>query len=411
MDMSKKPWPLITLCGIKNRIDTNPDFQRPPVWTRPQKQLLIDTILQDLDIPKLYWHKTGSNPDMYAVVDGQQRLRAIWGFQVGEYALAKDSDAINGHEVARKKYEEVPDELRIRFDTYALDVVILTDCDEEEVRDMFLRLQNGTTLKAQEKRNAMSGKMRDFVKTLAEHAFLNSVGFKNSRYTYDLVAAQCTLLELNGQPCNVKNGDLNRMYEENKDFDVSGAKARKVRRVFDYLAKAFPEKTPELQRFNVISLYTLASSLLERFVIDGFHEKLAEWFIRFEECRRLDEGKAAEERDSEMVIYHENISRSTDSEESIKKRNEVLMTKFFLEHPDIKQRDDQRQFTFEQRLAIFRRDKGICQLTLSCDGVKCDWDNWHADHIRPWSQGGKTTVENGQLACPKCNLTKGAQAA
>jgi len=62
------------------------------------------------------------------------------------------------------------------FDTYSLDVVLVTDAQkpehEEEIRDMFLRLQNGTTLKAQEKRNARSGNMRDFVKEIAAHPIL-----------------------------------------------------------------------------------------------------------------------------------------------------------------------------------------------------------------------------------------------
>ena len=31
MDSSKKPWPIATVCGIKERIDTKPDFQRPAV--------------------------------------------------------------------------------------------------------------------------------------------------------------------------------------------------------------------------------------------------------------------------------------------------------------------------------------------------------------------------------------------
>jgi hypothetical protein len=83
MEISKKPWPVLSVCGIKNRIDTNPDFQRPPVWSRSQKQLLIDTILRGYDVPKLYWRKTGSGPDRYDVVDGQQRLRAIFEFQSG----------------------------------------------------------------------------------------------------------------------------------------------------------------------------------------------------------------------------------------------------------------------------------------------------------------------------------------
>jgi hypothetical protein len=49
------------------------------------------------------------------------------------------------------------------LDVVIVDEAVQTD-EEDEVRDMFLRLQNGTTLKAQEKRNAMPGTMRNFVK-------------------------------------------------------------------------------------------------------------------------------------------------------------------------------------------------------------------------------------------------------
>jgi hypothetical protein len=194
MDISKRPWPILSVCGIKSRIDTNPDFQRPPVWSRPQKQLLIDTILRGYDIPKLYWRKTGSGPDRYDVVDGQQRLRAIFEYQNGEFALPKDCEAVDGVEVAKLKYADLPDDLRLKFDTYSLDVIVLSETDEEEVREMFLRLQNGTTLKAQERRNAMAGNMRDFVKQLATHPFFANCGFANSRFNFDLVAAQMTAL-------------------------------------------------------------------------------------------------------------------------------------------------------------------------------------------------------------------------
>src|SRR3990167_5814992 len=100
MNINKRPWPLSTIYGIRERIDTNPDFQRPAVWGRSQKQLLIDTILRDYDVPKLYWRKTSSKPDTYDVVDGQQRLRAIWEFFEGEYKLPKDSDSLDGFEVS-----------------------------------------------------------------------------------------------------------------------------------------------------------------------------------------------------------------------------------------------------------------------------------------------------------------------
>ena len=92
------------------------------------------------------------------MVDGQQRLRAIFEFHAGEFSLPKDSEPIEGVDPSKSKYADLPDDLRLKFDTYSLDVIVLTDTDEDEVREMFLRLQNGTTLKAQEKRNAMPGK-------------------------------------------------------------------------------------------------------------------------------------------------------------------------------------------------------------------------------------------------------------
>ena len=228
MKTNKRPWPLKTIYGIRKRIDTNPDFQRPAVWGLGQKQLFIDTILRDYDVPKLYWRKTGNKPDIYDVVDGQQRLRAIWEFFDGKFKLPKDADPIDDLDIAACGYEDLPDELRMKVDIYPLDIVILEETGEEEVREMFLRLQNGTTLKAQEKRNAFVGAMRDFVRDLSRHPFFTKVGFSNARYTYDLVAAQIICLELSGGPTNVKNADLNKMYKNNINFDSKSLEAKSV---------------------------------------------------------------------------------------------------------------------------------------------------------------------------------------
>ena len=137
MDTSKKTWPIISVFGIRNNIDTNPDFQRPAVWTIPQKQLLIDSILRGYDVPKFYWRLKSKKPDLYEVVDGQQRLRAIWEFLGGKYSLPKDSDPIDGIDTRGMKYEQFPLDLRTRCDTYNLDVVILEASDDEETREMF----------------------------------------------------------------------------------------------------------------------------------------------------------------------------------------------------------------------------------------------------------------------------------
>jgi len=408
MQINKKPMPLFTIKEMRERINTTPDFQRPLVWSTSQKQLLVDTILRGYDVPKLYWRRMGTKPDKYDVVDGQQRLRALWDFFDGTFKLAKNADPIDGEAIAGCAYKDLPDELRTRFQGYALDIVVLEDTDEDEVREMFLRLQNGTSLKAQEKRNAYIGKMRDFVCEMGKHPFFEKVEFANSRFAFDHVAAQMILLEMQGGPSNVKNADLNRMYEDNREFDAKGQIARAVKRVFDVLTNTFTEKTPELERYNVIALYCVISELIRQYVIDEVKPCLHDWFIQFEATRSHQKEKSEEDGDPEWITYDGKISHSTDAAESIRWRMEFLMRNLLEQYPTLSRKDNQRGFTQIQKLAVFRRDKGICQLKLKCEGGKLTWDDWHCDHIIAWSKGGKTTVENGQVACSTCNLSKGA---
>ena len=412
MELNKKPWPLSTVFGIKDRIDTNPDYQRPPVWSIGQKRLLIDSILRGYDVPKMYWRKVGKNPDKYEVVDGQQRLRTIWEFMGGHFDLGKSADPIDGVELKGLKYTDtdatkvIPDELRLSFDTYTLDVIVLTDTDDDEVREMFLRLQNGTTLKAQEKRNAMPGKMRDFIKELAKHKFFDVCNYDNSRFTFDLIASQMMGLEMAGDFVNIKNADLNKMYEDNQSFDANSPKAKKVKRILDFLLACFPTKTPELERYSSVSLFLLASHLMDRYAYKGYEQKIHDWFIDFESYRRAQKLLDIDTCDREVIQYYEKTSHSTDAGDSLRDRHEYLMRKFLEANPEIQLKDNVRMFNHEQRMAIYRRDKGICQVKLKCAGDKCEWDNWEADHIKAWDGGGPTTVENGQVACIPCNKVK-----
>lgn len=411
MKMNKKTLPIATICAWKKKIDSTPDYQRPPVWSRKQKQLLIDSILREYDIPKMYWRSVNRDDGVqYEVIDGQQRLRAIWEFHEGGYGLSKDIDPIQDILCANLKYSDLCMDISTIFDSYAVDVVIVdgaiqTD-EEDEIRDMFLRLQNGTTLKAQEKRNAMSGQMRNFVKEVSKHSFFENCKFTNSRFTFDHVASQMICLEMAGDIVNIRDSDLNRMYSENTTFDVESKVAKKVRRVLDYLCRAFPEKTPELERYNAITLYCLASILIERYVHHDTEHQLAEWFIKFETARRENDLMNDDKRDPSLIEYKRLTSYSTDGEDSIRGRVEYVEKLFFSTYPAIELKDKNRTFSHEQRLAIYRRGNGACQIKLKCGGDRVSWGDWQADHIIPYAKGGKTTVENGQIACSTCNIAK-----
>jgi len=47
--------------------------------------------------------------------------------------------------------------------------------------------------------------------------------------------------------------------------------------------------------------------------------------------------------------------------------------------------------------------EGICP---HC-GQKFEIEEMDADHITPWSKGGKTVRENCQMLCAECNRKKG----
>src|SRR5438477_136069 len=71
----------------REKVFMNPPYQRPAnVWSAEKKQLLIDSIVNRFDVPKLYFHEypepklIEGKKRKYAVIDGKQRLLAVWDF-------------------------------------------------------------------------------------------------------------------------------------------------------------------------------------------------------------------------------------------------------------------------------------------------------------------------------------------
>ena len=86
------------------------------------------------------------------------------------------------------------------FLSYALTIVYIRDAEEVEIREMFLRLQEGKSLNPAEKRNAMMGPMRDFIADLADnHSVFPKTKLRNNRKQWDDVAAHVVCLELAGR--------------------------------------------------------------------------------------------------------------------------------------------------------------------------------------------------------------------
>jgi uncharacterized protein with ParB-like and HNH nuclease domain len=108
-----------------------PDWQREPVWDQSKKQLLIDSILRGWKLPKFYLLKTSE--DEYEVVDGQQRLLAIYEFFSNELPLF-DSSAT---EFTGAYYKDLPQRLSDAFDDFEIEYDEIESATEEEIKQFF----------------------------------------------------------------------------------------------------------------------------------------------------------------------------------------------------------------------------------------------------------------------------------
>ena len=131
----------------------NPDFQRRSVWTPAAKVFLIDTILRQLPIPKVYI-RTKVDPESQMsyreVVDGQQRLRAIIDFASDKLTLS-----IRAKEFSGLRYSELDQENKENFLAYSIGIDQLINASDDDVLEVFSRLNSYTLpLNPAERRHA-----------------------------------------------------------------------------------------------------------------------------------------------------------------------------------------------------------------------------------------------------------------
>ncbi len=412
METITKSWNLSTINRRKNKINPQPQYQRTEVWSESKKQLLMDTILRGYDIPKVYLKESEEENFEHEVIDGQQRLRAIWEFFNNEYPLGNYSKDLPIGDVSGQKYSDLMNDILDTFELYELSIIIIKDASQEEVRDLFLRLQEGVTLNPPEKRNAMIGNMRDFISELASHKVFQIIPKDNKRFLYADWIAHIVCLELAKGPTDVKADNLKKMYENNKNFNKNSSDAKKIKRILNYIQSSFEGKTPEMNiKWGFVDFYLLISLLVEMFVINNRNTEFGSFYVGFEKERReVDDPIELIEikKDSwskDLYEYIDAFNKSGGVKKNIETRNQVYTRKIYKEIIDLVPKDNNRFFNQNQKVVIWRKNNGQC---VTC-GCKIEFTEMHADHIEPHSKGGKTTIENGQTLCAKCNQKKGSR--
>lgn len=149
--------------------------RRENLWDPVRKSRLIESLM--LKIPLPYFYAAATKNDELLIVDGLQRISVIKGY------VAENRFALRSLEFLRefegKKFEELPERMRIRIEETELDFVIIDpDSPQAVQRNIFKRLNTGgLPLTDQEIRHALYyGPATDLLKELVEtKEFQNAV--------------------------------------------------------------------------------------------------------------------------------------------------------------------------------------------------------------------------------------------
>lgn len=330
---------VLMIYSKRDQIQTNPPYQRmSDVWNLDKRQLLIDSLLNGFDIPKLYFHefmpvkKVGKQTFRYAIVDGKQRLETIWKFIDGEFPLAPDFSFFADPKIkaANMTYADLSNKypsLKIIFDSRTLPIITIQTEDIELIEEMFSRLNEAVPLNAAEKRNAWGGALPETIRNLAKHNFfIRSLPFGNTRYKHFDIATKFLLIEHEDKIADTKKEYLDHLVLEYKTKSQADAEKLKKRcePILDAMVKLFTKEDPLLKSIGMVTVYYVMcrDAIKDKWIGDVDRAMLQEFEDSRAANRQLAEKDIAK-ADYDMLEF-DRLSQSPNDAIAIRFRQTVL---------------------------------------------------------------------------------------
>lgn len=199
-------WTAKTLTNMmaKGKVNFDNAVQRGLVWDLSKKSLLIHSMIYGYAIPAMYFTRDADG--VYDSLDGKQRSNAISEFLSGEFALADDTPVVfddDGNEVdiAGMTMEMLPEWAQDRVKDFNLTIYYYEDISQEEIRELFRRLNNGKPLTAIELTRVNTPCLEQF-QALAKHPAIVGVtsDAAKRRFTDEVIAMQLYHLVTEREP-------------------------------------------------------------------------------------------------------------------------------------------------------------------------------------------------------------------
>jgi hypothetical protein len=331
--------------GYNGLLDIRPPYQREFIYKDKQREAVINTINKNFPLNVMYWAVRGDGS--YEVIDGQQRTISICQYIEGDFSC----DGLYFHNLQKDKQEKILD--------YNLMVYLCEGTDSEKLEWFKTINIAGEALYNQELRNAVysgswvSDAKRHFSKNGCPAYGLGSNYLSGSPIRQDYLETTIKW---------ISNDRIEEYMAINQNEPNANELWLYFQSVINWVKTIFPTYRREMKGINWGELYNLYKD-------NKYDTKL------------LDERTASLMMDDEITnkkgIYNYLLSG--------KERYLSIRT-----------------FSESQKREVYEKQKGKC---IIC-GNQFELKEMEADHITPWSEGGKTSIDNCQLLCRYDNRRK-----
>ena len=348
------------------KLDVRPEFQREFVYDTKQRDAVIKTILNNFPLNIMYFvdRQDGS----YEVLDGQQRIISICRYAQNQFSIDINTEP---EKIMAMNYSNLFKEYQDKFLNYELTVYICQGTEKEKFEWFQVINIAGETLEKQEILNAL---YHGAWLTDAKSAFSrrNCPAYKNygkymagdyirQKYLETVFTWKAAAENFTGRDAAAEFMQAHRADKDADDLWIY------FENVFKWVKKNFGANIEQSMKGVAWGLLYNAHK----------NDNLDPEYLQ----KRVKELLADDEVTKKSGIYEyllENETRDAERYLSL------------------------RKFTQSQKLTVYNKQGGRCALCKK----PFDFDRMHGDHIKPWSKGGKTAIENCQMLCAACNIKK-----
>lgn len=335
--------------GYDGKLNIRPAYQRNFIYKDKQRDEVINTVRKAFPLNVMYWCKSAD--DTFEVLDGQQRTISICEYVAGSYSINYQYF----HNLTEDEQNQILD--------YDLMVYICDGTTREKLE--WFRVINiaGEELTDQELRNAIyTGKWITDAKQYFSKPNCLAYNIGKDYLSGQMIRQDYLETAIRWIARSENINTVDEYMAQHQNDDNANQMVMYFRNVIDWVNLTFPKYRKEMKGVDWAFLY-------DRFNGNTFDT-------------------AKLEREITELMLDDDITNKKGIYPYVLTEDERYL--------------NIRAFTPKQKREAYERQNGIC---AKC-GKQFNLEEMEADHITPWSEGGKTIAENCQMLCKTCNRIK-----